>query len=768
TIVEDFYGRIWVSTNSGVSWLDPNKGRFTNYSYFNGLQNNSFVQGAGFLSSQGILFVGGVEGFNYISPKALKRNNHIPPVLFTDLKLGGKSVFASDSSIITEHISIAKEISLNYKQNFSLSYVALNYTSPRQNQYAYRLTGFEKDWNNAGTKTTAYYTNLSPGSYIFEVRVSNNDGVWNNQGKSIRIIVRPPLWMTWYAYALYITLAGAGLLFIRYKGIRKLKREFVSKQEQREVERSRDIDRLKIKFLTNLSHEFRTPIALIMAPVSKLLGQPHDQAMSVQLKLMQRNARRLLNLVNQLLDFRKIEEQELKLCPTETDIVSFIRDVSESFQDISEKKNIAFSFSTSLDRLIIHFDPDKVERILFNLLSNAFKFTSEGGQIALRLYIDTNLIAAQNKLLFIEVADTGTGIPEEHHTQIFERFYQYGAEPGVMNQGNGIGLSIAKEFVQMHGGTLTVNSKPGIGSTFLVQLPYVSQKDTKDSEYILNTTLPDKKAENTEKTVLQQPRDNNLPTVLVVDDNDDFRFYLKDNLQTFYKVIEAKDGKEGWQKALFEHPELIVSDVMMPHINGIALSQKVKSDKRTAHIPIILLTASIGEESEIEGLNAGANDYLTKPFNFEILHTKIKNLLFYNRNLKKTYVKQVQVSPIEGEVESANEALIKSVVNYIEENINNAELSVKELSGHVCMSRGSLYNKLLEITGQTPIEFIRSMKLQKAAFLLEKSDMNIAQIAYAVGFATPNYFAKSFKEKYGILPSVYIKQKRKPLAIEDN
>ncbi len=767
SILKDQAGRIWVSTNVGVSWFDVRTSRFTNYSYFNGLQNNSFVQGAGFTSKQGALFFGGVEGINYISPGAIKQNKHIPQVMFTDLKLGGRSVTALDSSVLSEHISVAKTIHLDYKQNFSLSYVALNYTSPRQNQYSYRLKGFENEWNNAGSKTTANYTNLSPGEYVFQVRVSNNDGVWNMRGKEIKIIVKPPLWMTWYACISYFLFAAVLLLYIRYRGIRNLQKEFKAHQEKRESERLHELDRLKIKFLTNLSHEFRTPISLIMAPVDKLLVEPHNEVMEVQLGLIQRNAKRLLNLVNQLLDLRKMEEHESKLCTTRGDIVSFSREVSESFKDISEKKNITFIFHTDVEKLVVYFDADKIERVLFNLLSNAFKFTTDGGNVSLSVDQDSNPTKRQVQILNIKVSDTGIGIPLEQQERIFGRFYQFGTEPAVLNQGSGIGLSIAKEFVQLHGGTLTVKSEPGLGSTFLIQLPFDSPDEADEhSPYVPLASEVAAVPKPIHEVTADQENDNK-PAVLIVEDNDDFRFYLKDNLKIFYKVIEAKDGKEGWQKALFQHPDLVISDVMMPHMNGTALSLKLKSDSRTAHIPVILLTASTGEEEELRGLNSGANDYLTKPFKFDILNAKVKNLLSYNRMLKKTYVKQVHLSPVEVQVESGNEAFVKAVASYIEENITNRELSVQNISHHVSMSRGSLYNKLLETTGQTPIEFIRIMKLEKAAFLLEKSDMNIAQIAYAVGFATPNYFAKSFKDKYGLLPSDYIKQKRK-LALIDN
>lgn len=763
-IIEDTQGRLWVSTNKGISWFDPLKKKFTNYSYYNGLQNNVFVQGAGLRALDGTLYFGGTEGFNYIDPAKLRTNKNVPAVVFTDLMVGSKTVTAADKAFLKEDILVAKELYLNYKQNFSISYVALNYTSPKQNRYAYRLKGFEKEWINAGSKTIAYYTNLNPGEYLFEVKASNNDGVWNNVGKSIKIIVKPPVWMTWYAYALYILTFVVVLLYIRYRGIKKLQREFKYEQERREADRLHELDRLKIKFLTNLSHEFRTPIALIMAPADKLLNQETDESTSTQLKVIKRNARRLLNMVNQLLDFRKLEEHELKLNLIEGEVVSFLKEVSESFQDLSEKRKIAFVFNTGLESLVTSFDPDKLERIVFNLLSNAFKFTPEGGKVMLILHLRTNVYDPNLNQLVIEITDTGIGIAKEQQALIFDRFFQSNGITAVLNQGSGIGLSIAKEFTQMHGGTITVDSLVGKGSNFTVELPVVLQQQAKP-----NSSTPIVQYED---TGLQQKQnkasdltntDVNLPPlILIVEDNEDFRFYLKDNLKGAYRIIEATNGKEGWQKSLACHPDIIVSDIMMPYVDGIEFSLKIKSDKRTNHIPLILLTASHGEEEQLRGLTSGANDYLTKPFNFDILKAKIKNLLTFNRMIKRTYTKQLVLAPTEIKVESANEKFLTGVVEYIEANLTNAQLSVEDLSRHVGMSRGSLYNKLLDVSGQSPVDFIRSIKLQKAAALLKKSDMNITQIAYAVGFATPNYFAKSFKAKYNVLPSEYANQNRRP------
>ena len=764
-ILEDDFGRIWFSTNKGISWLDPVHKTVKNYNTYNGLQSGSFEQGAGFRDKQGILYFGGIDGFNYIQPKSIRINRNYTPIVFTDIQIGDRFVTSADADVLTEDISVAREIRLNYKQNFSISFVGLNYTSPKQNKYYYRLKGFDKDWINAGGKTTAYYTNLSPGNYVFQVKGRNSDGLWNKDEKSITLIIKPPFWMTIYAYLFYALVAGSLLLYIRYRGIQKLKIEFKQEEAKREAERLHELDKLKIKFLTNLSHDFRTPIALIMAPVDKLLSQKSEEGTTAQLRMIKRNTRRLLNIVNQLFDFRTIEERELKLNLIEGDVIAFLREVGDSFQDLSEKKRIMFVFKSVLDSLVIKFDPDKLERILFNLLSNAFKFTLEGGKVMLSVYLKHNQDEAAQHIV-IEVADTGIGMDKNQQEHIFNRFYQNRLSGNIFNPGSGIGLSIVKEFVELHGGKIELKSEPGNGSTFCVTLPAESIVlsafgkqlpdviELEDKLVVIEEQkqlVPVTKGKNTET----------LPVVLVVEDNEDFRFYLKDNLSVQYKVIEAADGKEGWQKALAVHPELIVSDVMMPHMDGIEFSMKLKSDKRTSHIPVILLTASSREEAQINGLLTGANDFLTKPFDFEILDIKIKNILAFNRTLRTTYTKQVKVNTADIPIQSAQEKFLTAVVAYIEENLNNVQLSVEDLSRHMGMSRGSLYNKLLEVSGLSPVEFIRSIKLEKAAQLLEKSDMNIAQIAYAAGFTTPNYFAKSFKSKYQMLPSEYLNNKRK-------
>ncbi|TKB96606.1 hybrid sensor histidine kinase/response regulator transcription factor [Pedobacter cryotolerans] len=770
-ILEGQDGLIWVSTDKGLSCINPLTKKIKNYGRPNGIQDGPFVLGAGISTSDGELFFGGQDGFNYFNPLKLPTNGVLAEVILTELKVANISIFPGKNSPITEQIEFADRINLDYGQNFSISYAGLNFTAPQQTKYAYRLVGLEKEWNFVGNEKTAYYTNLDPGDYIFEVRASNSEGVWNNKVTSISVHIQPPIWRTIYAYFFYVVVIASTLLGLRQRGIKRIKKELALKQEKinaeerllqqrREGERAHALDTQKIKFLTNLSHEFRTPISLILAPIDKLLAIKQEQSVSNQVKMIRRNARRLLNLVNQLLDFRKMEEQELKLNLTKGDLIEFVKEASEAFQDLSDRRRISLHLSSENRSLITLFDQDKIERIVFNLLSNAFKFTQEGGKITIDMFTK-GLDCQEKKLFCMYISDTGIGISEAYQQKVFDRFFMDTQVNSILNQGSGIGLSIVKEFVELHGGHIWLESKEGSGTTFYVEIP-ITLVDEHVSGSFQEPILPLLASEDhiigAEDQYLDEVK---MATVLLVEDNDEFRFHLKDSLQAYYHIIEANNGKEGWQKTLSAHPQLVVTDISMPEMDGIELSQKIKNDKRTSHIPVILLTAISGENDQIKGLKSGANDYLTKPFNFDILNAKISNLLIYNKSVKSAYTKHVKVKPIDLEIESSEVKLMNKIVQYIDEKLNDPKLSVEDLSKHVGMSRGSLYHKLLEITGLTPIEYIRSVKLDRAVELLEKSDFNVAQIAYMTGFGAPNYFSRLFKAKFNMLPSEFMNIKRR-------
>jgi DNA-binding response OmpR family regulator len=457
-----------------------------------------------------------------------------------------------------------------------------------------------------------------------------------------------------------------------------------------------------------------------------------------------------LNLVNQLLDFRKLEVQEIKFNPSEGDIIHFIAETVYSFSDLSEKKDIRLEFKTSIASLETLFDQDKLEKILFNLLSNAFKFTPEHGAVTVAVTLEES---ETEKSLNIKVQDTGIGIAPEKQEKIFERFFQNELPKSLMNQGSGIGLSITKEFVKIHGGTIMVESQVGEGSCFTVKLPLneVFSKTEAEISAVVGHPVEAEKNSTSKK-----------PALLLVEDNEDFRFYLKDNLKSEYRIIEARNGQEGLQKALDTLPDLIVSDIMMPELNGIELCKKIRSDARLSHTPVILLTARSSEEQKLEGFDVGANDYITKPFNFEILLSRIRNLIIQRESYHKTFPGQLDVKATELKITSMDQKFIEKAIKCVEDHISEPEFSVEDLSHELGISRAHFYKKVLALTGKSPLEFIRTIRLQQAAQLLEKSQLTVAEVAYKVGFNNPKYFARYFREQYHMLPSAYASRRRKP------
>lgn len=774
TLMEDNAHTLWLGTTNGISraWVQDGANgamqiQFRNYDERDGLQGREFNENAALKTKRGELIFGGANGFNIISPEAISHNAIMPDVVLTDLRVFDKSPqpgeVINNRVLLKSAISEVKEITLKYHENiFSLEFAALNYSNPEKNQYAYKLEGFNNDWlTTDGTHRTITYTNLDPGKYIFRVKASNGDGVWNEKGTALLVTILPPFWKTIPAFIIYALLIAAILLAARRLTIQRAHMRFQLAQQKKEAERVHELDLLKLKFFTNVSHEFRTPLSLIMAPVEKMLKHTHEPEQKKQYQLIYRNARRLLALVNQLLDFRKLEMQELRLYPSLGDIVSFVKEVTFSFTDMAGAKHITFNFTTDIPSLQISFDPDKLERILFNLLSNAFKFTPEHGSIEVRLTMlpgnDDNHNA---QYVSIQVKDSGIGIPAEDKDKIFERFFQHDVPGTILNQGSGIGLAISKEFVRLHEGTISVESEPGKGTYFTVLLPVtapIAKQVVAGSEELL--------VETTEAQTGQAGKaGRKKPVILIVDDNEDIRFYLKDNLRRNYTIYEAVNGAEGWEKTKQHQPDLVVSDVMMPVMDGMELCRNIKQDKHTSHIPVILLTARSAAEPKLEAFQEGANDYVTKPFSFEMLLSRIKNLLAQQEAMRKLFQKQVEVNPSEISITSVDEQFIRQSIETVEENISNPDFSVEDLSRALHMSRVALYRKLLALTGKSPLDFIKTIRLKRAAQLLEKSQCTISEIAYEVGFNNPKYFARNFRKEFGILPSEYAAQKSTPQA----
>lgn len=773
-VLEDADRNLWVSTANGLFKIIVKRDKqrrfaysFRKYDEHDGLQGSAFNANAGYKTRRGELLFGGANGFNLFNPADIKTDNSKPLIVLSELQISNKSVEIGepiDGRIpLNKSIVFTDTLELKYSQNsITLSFAALNYFGPQKIKYRYKLEGFDQQWQELQENIRrATYTNLDPGEYLFKVMSTDASGNWVNNQASVRVVIKPPIWRTSIAYILYVLVVGGSLLYLRHRGIKRAREEFLIEQERQQGKRLHELDLLKIKFLTNVSHEFRTPLSLIITPLEKLIKQANDSDRQ-QLQMIQRNGRRLLNLVNQLLDFRRMEVHELKLHPKTGDIISFIKELCLSFSDVAERKSISLNFKSDRSSLITLFDHDKIERILFNLLSNAFKFTPHGGKVGVELSTRYTL---QNKTeLVLKVIDTGIGIEADKIDRIFERFFQNKVPDSIVNQGSGIGLAITKEFVNLHGGKIKAESVVNEGSTFIITLTFAEQQ-AEYSSIMTQQAMLISGRNSMPKDKIELDPNSKKPVLMLVEDNEDFRFYLKDNLKEFYQIVEAVNGREGWQKVLALHPDLIVSDVSMPEMDGIELCKKIKSDKRTAHLPVILLTALTTDDEQLTGLETGASDYMTKPFNFEILLSKIRNLLAQQALSKKTYQKQVELKPQETEVESVNDKFIRQLSMQIEKHLSESNYSVDQLSADLNMSRVGLYKKLVPLTGKSPVEVIRSYRLQKSKPLLE-SQLTIAEVAYQVGFSNPKHFSKYFKQEFGILPSAYAqsKQQKTPVA----
>jgi signal transduction histidine kinase/ligand-binding sensor domain-containing protein/DNA-binding response OmpR family regulator len=774
SILSDSLSNYWLSTNNGLVQLNQNYEIKNIYSEADGLQSNQFIANAHCKTKNNELIFGGVNGFNIFDPEKIIFNQYKPPIEISSLKINNKEINFRTSDLLEKNINYTDKIILPYSKNvISFRFNALNYLTPEENEYAYTLEGFDEQWNYIGKDQTASYTNLDPGDYVFRVKASNNDGYWNEKGKSLHISITPPWWKTTWFKVLFIAFL-LGIIYLFKKWItyninikNKLKYELV------EREKAEELEMIKSRFFTNVSHEFRTPLTLIISPVQRLLkGEKMSQSFRNQLILVEKNAQRLLRLVNQLMDFRKLESGKLKLDATWGEIVSFTKDIVDSFTNYAEEKKIQLDFYGEKNGIVTFFDPDKYDKIIYNLLSNAFKYTPEGGSIYVSVslvmgsdYIDLLTDNDQNReYIQIIVNDTGKGIPENKLNKIFERFYQVDSIDNK-KYGTGLGLALTKDLVELHDGKIFVYSvekneiNSSGGTKFIVLIP---KKDNiseisknknpldvkqKDNDYYL---------EQIETTQTQKAQNASKDTILIIDDNNDFRFYLRNELKKEYLIQEAHDGLEGKSKAENILPDLIICDITMPGIDGTELTKTLKKQETTAHIPIIIITAKTSEESILSGLDIGADEYFTKPFNIEILKKKIKNILDIRNQLKERFSKEVVLQPNNIKIKSLDEQFLLKAMRIVEKNISNEDFNVEKFSKEIGISRMQLYRKLESLTGQAVKEFIKSIRLKRAAQLLIQKELNVSEIAYSVGFKDVSYFRKCFKATYNVSPTEYV------------
>ena len=750
----DDSGNIWISFRKGLSKYNPQTSTFKNYFKEDGFLTNEFGYQAHAKGKNGELIFGSMHGVVTFYPDSIKDSEYIPPIVFTDFKIDNKPVYVGDDSPLEENISIARKITLTYDQNdISIAFSALDFSHPERNRYSFYLENFEDNWRPPGLERTAYYTNLDPGEYVFRVKGTNSDGVWNEEGASIRITVLPPFWKTWWAYSFYV-LFFLGLIYSlrRYEMNRVRLRNQVKIEEAKRKEREQ-VDQMKSTFFTNISHEFRTPLTLILGPLTKLATSESDENKKHSLRIMQRNAGRLLRLINQLLDFSKLESGKMNLQASEGDIVSFVKGLLMSFQSLAEQKHINYHFASDQRLIELYFDRDKAEKIFTNLISNAFKFTSTHGEI-------TVSIAKNEHDVRIGVKDTGQGISAEKLPHIFDRFYQADDSLTRNQEGTGIGLALTKELVELHHGTIEVTSKPNHGSEFLITLPTGRSHLTEDQivaeDFILSEepTTPIEPAEAFEASQTKDLQKTDSETiVLVVEDNSDMRTYIRETLHPAYKVVEAFDGSEGVECAREIIPDLIISDLMMPKKDGYQLCNEIKQDEVTSHIPIILLTAKAERKDKLAGLELGADDYLVKPFDSQELQIRVKNLIEIRRKLHAIF-RDVNIRE-EKLLNPVDQRFMERVMEIITANLSDEQFDVQQFGREIGMSGTQLRRKMNALTGQSPNQFIRSQRLKEAARLIREEQQTVSEAAYLTGFNSLSYFSKCFKEEFGRVPSEY-------------
>ncbi len=752
-IVEDNKGNIWASTANGISKIglifenDSYKFSIVNYSTIDGLQSGKFYDRAFLKSSDGTIYFGGVHGFNFFNSEKLsyEENNHQP--FFTSFSLFNLPVKVGEKYdglvILEKPINNCKSINLKHNQNFiTIEFAGLNYINPKQTYYRYKLENFDQSWIEliSDGLGKAVYTGLPHGRYNLVVQTANSDKVWSKREAKLEIVIKPPIWATNYAKALYLLVFIAFILLLfKYLNNKNQKRILLEKEKNERTQKE-ELEKLKMRFFTNISHELRTPLTLIITPLDNLIKNYADSFLKVRLTSIYDSANDLLNLVNQILDFRKLEMGHEKLNLNRENLTQFVESLYLQFRDSMTNKNIDFIFEKPDEEIVAFYDYNKMQKVLNNLLSNALKFSPKGGIVVLTL----EKVKLSDKSFFkISVSDNGIGISSNDIEHIFDRYYQ---TEKVDNIGSGIGLHIVKEYVELHKGKIEVESKLDVGTTFTVFIPTDLSTEESSEDYM----------ELDEKADLDEV-DDKLKKIIVVEDNDKLRKFLVEELGKHYKVYDAPNGEVGERLAIEVDPNLIISDFMMPLKDGAQLCKSLKSNINTSHIPFILLTAKKSDEAKIDGYEAGIDSFISKPFSLDVLLVRIKTLLEQQEKLKEHFQKNIEVSPSSVTSSSLDEELVKRVLEFVENNIDNSEYSVDELSNDVGLSRSQLYRKLQSILGLSPTEFIRSIRLKRSAQLLIKTQYNVSEIIDMVGMGSAKYYNRYFKDAFGVTPTQYRK-----------
>lgn len=747
-MLPDKDGKIWCSTNKGIFRFDANTEQVTAFEKEDGLAGNEFNRAHKFAFPDGRLAFGGMDGFSVFNPAAFDQQkiNEKVPVRFTSLQINNEMQDAANvNSIIKDPLNTLLEIKLPYNKNYlRIEFAALVFNKPNKIKYRYQLVGADKDWIENGTNNQVAYTALSPGTYTFKINATDNNGLWSPSVKELRIIIKPPFWLTWWAYALYALLAYALVrLYIKYKEERLKARQHLA-FEKREALRLKETDEMKDRFFSNITHEFRTPLTLIMSPLDKL-SQDNSLSAAAQrsVKTAQKNSKQLLNLINELLDFSKLNDGQMNIKAAAGDFNLFVKGLLQTFEESAAEKNINFSFTAAGVDGFYLFDEEKWQKIISNLLSNALKFTPKDGKIGVLL---SSMDGTQ---ITLEVNDSGPGIPLALQRKIFDRFYQVD-DSAIRNYGGtGIGLSLVKELTHLMKGTIKLKSEPGKRTRFIVEIPL-----EKANLNLLHTADTSVSAEMKQRALTAVTE---APLLMIVEDNEELRAFLVESLQAYYRVIEAGDGLKAWDIILNELPDIIISDVMMPGQDGFDLCKQCKTDNRTAHIGFILLTSKAAHEAKMQGLITGADDYITKPFNQNELEVRLVNLLQMQIKIRQHLQANLLPSVPQKTEPLVTDPFLVKLYEEIDAKIDDAELGVDYLCKVMAMSRSTLNRKLKALLDISTNDVIRQYRLRNATSLI-LGGQDITSAAYSVGFSSPSYFTQCFKEQYGVTPSEYLSQ----------
>ncbi|GAA4951950.1 two-component regulator propeller domain-containing protein [Algibacter agarivorans] len=763
SILEDASKNLWISTNQGLVKFNIKTKNTTFFNQKEGLISNEFNDNASLKTGTAEFYFGSPAGVTYFDSEKLTTNRYAPQVIITDFKIKNKSVVLSDEDAVLEKtIPFTESLKLSYDQgNFSVSFAMPNFINSNNNHYQYRLKGLEKEWVLT-TGSTASYTIQNPGDYIFEVKGANSDNVWNTNATQLKIQLNPAPWRSWWAFLLYglVILTALYFLMTILKSKTKLRHEL--ELEHIETERTKEVNKAKLEFFTNISHEFRTPLALILGPLHQILeGYKGSSGMYKKLLVVESSANHLLKLINRLMDFRKLENNLFKLEAAEGNIVKFLKEIYLSFSEFAKDGDYDYGFHTTDEEILVYYDRYKLERVFYNLISNAFRYTPKNGKIAIR-------VTQENGKIIIRVEDSGVGVAEEYQDKIFERFFEVAVNnkpDNNYNKGTGIGLSIAKNIVNLHKGEISVSKNDNAqGSVFSVILPLGHEHLTEDeiikdfkfsddvSQYVTQLEEPFVILED--DIAAEIPAEEKL-TILLVEDNKPLRKFMRGLLKDDYNILEAENGKVAFKIAKKEAPDLIVSDVVMPVMAGTELCSVLKQDLQTSHIPIVLLTSRSSLVYKLEGLESGADDYISKPFNVKEFKFRIKNLLDASFRLKEKFSSNDPLQPNEVIISSYDEKLYKNALQIVEDNIGNEEFDIPYFCSELGVSRTMLFTKTKAWSNFTPNGFIQHFRMRRAAQLLEQGKINISEVSNKVGFKNPKYFSKCFQKKFGETPTQY-------------